>query len=98
MSIVVDFWSVDKDHELQKGEQFGFFQFGGSDIITLYQECADVRFDEFPEPGEAKEPYVSSKQGATVNAFAVCAVRWIVRRVSSVRRIQSFGTSYNVLF
>jgi phosphatidylserine decarboxylase precursor len=28
----------DKGAELYKGEQFGFFQFGGSDVVTLYQK------------------------------------------------------------
>jgi phosphatidylserine decarboxylase len=28
-----------------KGEEFGFFQFGGSDIIVLFQEGADAQID-----------------------------------------------------
>jgi phosphatidylserine decarboxylase len=28
----------DVNAELHKGEQFGFFQFGGSDVVTVFQK------------------------------------------------------------
>jgi hypothetical protein len=34
--------SVEGPH-MAKGEKFGFFQFGGSDIIVLVQEGVDLR-------------------------------------------------------
>ncbi|BBZ43088.1 phosphatidylserine decarboxylase [Mycobacterium parmense] len=37
--------AVDGTH-MAKGEEFGYFQFGGSDIIVLFQEGADAQIDD----------------------------------------------------
>jgi phosphatidylserine decarboxylase len=34
---------------MAKGEEFGYFQFGGSDIIILFQEHIDVQIDKSEE-------------------------------------------------
>jgi phosphatidylserine decarboxylase len=37
------------DKHMAKGEEFGYFQFGGSDIIILFQEHIDVQIDKSEE-------------------------------------------------
>ncbi|MDQ6839627.1 MAG: phosphatidylserine decarboxylase [Actinomycetota bacterium] len=34
-----------KGKQVAKGDEFGFFQFGGSDIILLFQEGVDPQVD-----------------------------------------------------
>lgn len=38
-----------QDTHMAKGEEFGYFQFGGSDIIILFQEGVDVQLDKSSE-------------------------------------------------
>ena len=46
--------------QLAKGEEFGYFQFGGSDIIPLFQEGADPQVDTDPSPGRSGHPSLTA--------------------------------------
>jgi len=38
------------ERHMAKGEEFGYFQFGGSDMIILFQAGVDVELDTDPGP------------------------------------------------
>lgn len=62
--------TAEEGRELRKGEEISYFQFGGSDVVLVFQKEANVVFDHDPLPGEqAKEPkhYNMGEQIGTAN-------------------------------
>ena len=49
------------DTQLNKGDEFGYFQFGGSDIIMLFQADVETRIDTNTDPRKVGSPALHAR-------------------------------------
>jgi uncharacterized protein YjbJ (UPF0337 family) len=64
---------------LRKGEELGYFQFGGSDFVMVFERAANVHL--------TSRPGVHSQQGSCIGQAYPVMDRWRARRLYSYRAI-----------